>query len=127
MAYSSPLLTPECTPIRPEIVESSTPWSDILLEEIRTALHFDSPSPISRYGVPKGGTCRTRLRSRGRILCLTVLVIVGLLWALKGGGKAIEDESKLVSEPKLEGLQFIDANHPSIRVRQLIHLKTNQD
>jgi hypothetical protein len=33
MGYSSPLLTPECTPIRPEIVESSTPWPDILLEE----------------------------------------------------------------------------------------------
>jgi hypothetical protein len=118
MGYISPLLTPECTPIRPEIVESSTPWSDILLEELRTAIQFDPPSPRSRYGVAKGGTYRKRLRNQHRILCLTTLVIVGFLWALHHGKRSIEDEGKLAGTLRLEGLKFIDANHPSIRVRQ---------
>jgi hypothetical protein len=127
MGYSSPLLTPESTPIRPEIVESSTPWSDILLEELRTEIQFNPPSLRGRYGVAKGGTCRTRLRNQSRIVWLTILVMVGLLWGRHRGKSAIEDESKLVTTPKLEGLQFIDASHPSIRVSQLFNLTSDQD
>jgi hypothetical protein len=122
MGYSSPLLTPECTPIRPEVVETSTPWSDILLEELRTAIQFDPPRQINRYGVTNGRSCRTSLRNQSKIVWLAIMVIFGLLWVMKGGKKAFSNESKLVAQPKLDGLQFFDVNHPSIRVRQLATL-----
>ncbi|PMD65203.1 uncharacterized protein K444DRAFT_659492 [Hyaloscypha bicolor E] len=111
---NSLFLTPECTPNRPEIVDASTPWSDILLEELRTATQSDSRTP-KRYGVAKFGSCRTHLRNQSRILWLTFLVIVGLFCAVKGGKQAVSDESKLVAQPELDGLQFVGANHPSIR------------
>ena len=126
MGYSSSLLTPQCTPSRPEVVEASTPWSDILLGELRTTIQSDPPNQRG-YGAGKFGSCRTRLRNQSRILWLTILVIVSLLWAVKGGSKLMLDENQLVPQPKLDGLQFIDANHPSIRVRQLIGLRSSHD
>jgi hypothetical protein len=123
---NSLFLTPECTPNRPEIVDASTPWSDILLEELRTASQSDSRTP-KRYGVAKFGSCRTHLRNQSRILWLTFLVIVGLFCAVKGGKQAVSDESKLVAQPELDGLQFVGANHPSIRVRQLNRLRSSCD
>lgn len=121
MGNSSPFMTPECTPIRPEIVDVSTPWSDILLEELRTAIQFDPPRPRSRYGGSKGTSCSTRLRKQRKIIWLTAIMILGFLWALKRGQKHSENESKMIDKQKLDGLQFVDANHPSIRVGQLIH------
>jgi hypothetical protein len=122
MGYSSPLLTPECTDLRPEVVEASTPWSDILLEELRTAIRFEPQSPIRRYGVATGRSCRTRLRNQSRILSLAILVLVSLLWATKRGKNTFSNKSKLVSQPGFDGLQFLNASNPSIRVRQLLHL-----
>jgi hypothetical protein len=60
-------------------------------------------------------------------LWLILLVIVGLWFVLDGGKQVIEDKSKLAAKPQLEGLQFLDANHPSIRVRYSIHLRSNLD
>jgi hypothetical protein len=126
MGNISPFLTPECTPTRPEIVDASTPWSDILLEELRTATQSGSRIP-RRYGVAKFGSCRTHLRNQSRILWLTFLVIVGLFCAVKGGRQAVSDASKIVAQPKLDGLQFVGANHPSIRVPQPNHSKSSRD
>jgi hypothetical protein len=123
MGYSSPLLMPpESTPIRPEVVEASTPWSDILLEELRTVTRFDPLIPTSRYGVANRRNVGMCLRSQSKILWLAILVIAGLLWGHRAGKKAFSYESKLVAQPKLDGLQFLDANHPSIRVRWLDNL-----
>ncbi|KAH8803904.1 hypothetical protein F5882DRAFT_425342 [Hyaloscypha sp. PMI_1271] len=79
MGNISPFLTPECTPTRPEIVDASTPWSDILLEELRTATQSGSRIP-RRYGVAKFGSCRTHFRNQSRILWLTFLVIYVGRW-----------------------------------------------
>jgi hypothetical protein len=122
MDCSSPLLTPECTPARPEIVETSTPWSDVLLEELQTAGQFRRPGS-QRYRSAKFANCRTRFRYQNKILCLTILMLFGLLLAERGGRRGPWDDSELVTQPKLEGLQFIDANHPSIRVRQLMGVR----
>ena len=51
---------------------------------------------------------------------MTAIMILGLLWALKRGEKHSEDGNKMIAKQNLDGLQFIDAGHPSIRVRQLI-------
>ncbi len=108
--------------MRPEVAEASTPWSDIFLKELRTTIQSDPPGSISRYGVAKGRSCRARLRSQSKMLWLAILVIVGLLWAMKGRNKAFPNESKLIAHQNLDGLQFINSNDPSIRVRQLAHL-----
>jgi len=119
MACSSPLLTPESTPIRPEIIETSTPWSDILLEEFQISDRFSRPSAY-KYRPTKFSICRTRVRTQSKILWLSILAIVGLLWAVTRGQTRLSDERVLAAQSKLEGLQFIAANHPSIRVRRLI-------
>jgi hypothetical protein len=121
MSCNSPLLTPECSPIRPEVVEASTPWSDVLLEDLRLALELDPRIPI-RYGVVTGRNCRTRFRGQNKIVWLAILVIVGLLWALKAGKNKVLIKSKLVTHQSLDGLQFINSSDPAIRVRQFAHL-----
>lgn len=120
MGNNSPFMTPECTPMRPEIVDVSTPWSDILLEELRTAIQFDRPRQRSRYGASQGTSCSKRLRKQRRIIWLTAIMMLGLLWTLKRGEKHSEDGNKMIAKQNLDGLQFIDAGHPYIRVRQLI-------
>lgn len=115
MSYSSPLLS-ECTPVRPEVVEASTPMPDVLLKDLRIAIELDSRIP-TRYGVVTGRTCRTRFRGQSKIVWVAILVIVGLWWALKGGKDKISIKSKLVTHQSLDGLQFINSSDPAIRVR----------
>jgi hypothetical protein len=121
MSCNSPFLTPECSPIRPEVVEVSTPWSDVLLQDLRLAVELDPRIP-TRYGVVTGRSYRTRFRGQSKIVWLAILVLVGLLWALKGGKNKISIKSKLVTHQSLDGLQFINSSDPAIRVRQLAHL-----
>ncbi|PMD27603.1 hypothetical protein NA56DRAFT_589343 [Hyaloscypha hepaticicola] len=78
MSYSSPLLS-ECTPVRPEVVEASTPMSDVLLKDLRIAIELDSRIP-TRYGVVTGRTCRTRFRGQSKIVWVAILVIYVGRW-----------------------------------------------
>jgi hypothetical protein len=126
MGYSSSLLTPDCTPSRAETVEASTPCSDILLEELQTAIQSDPASSSRRCGVANIGACRTCLRSQSRILWLAILVVVGILLAVRMRENAASNESQLLAQANPGGLQFIGGDHPSIRVRQLANLTSTQ-
>jgi hypothetical protein len=108
MAYKSLLPTPERTPRRPQIVEASTPWSEV---------------SEKKYGGAKHGTFRAPSRSLSRLFWLTILLTIGVWWVVRLGkvGRAISEDdeyyNKLASQQlKHNGLQFIDATHPYIRV-----------
>jgi hypothetical protein len=117
MGLSTRFPTPERTPNRPEIADASTPWSNILLEELRARTQPDA-NPPRRHGFAKFGGCGSRRRNQSRIFWLTILVILGLSWVKRGGRKAVFDGGGWAAQPQLAGLQFLDSNHPSIRVRQ---------
>jgi len=111
MAYKSPLPTPERTPRRPQIVEASSPWSEV---------------PEKKYGGAKHGTFRTPSRNLNRLFWLTILLMMGVWWVVWLGkvGRAISEDdeyyNKLASQQlRHDGLQFIDATHPFIRVCSL--------
>ncbi|KAH6710763.1 hypothetical protein BKA61DRAFT_658609 [Leptodontidium sp. MPI-SDFR-AT-0119] len=115
MVYHSPYSTPDGTPLAPEVVEASTPWSDVLLEDLRTTIQFNPPIRLIRkYGY---GPHKTRFRGWGKALWLSLFVVVGIWWAfLRQQDEGYRSEKKMVENlPALDGLQFIDANHPYIR------------
>ncbi len=116
MAGESAFLTPKTTPVSSQSVETSTPWSDVLLEELRTAIELNPPPGIiKRCGF---ATQKTRKRRpRIKALWLSVLVLVWIWWAMRGSvviqGTDSEKGSDILD---LARLKFIDANHPNIRV-----------
>ena len=116
MIYHSPYSTPDGTPLAPEVIEVSTPWSDVLLEDLRTTIQFNPPTrPTRRCGYAPH---KTHIRGRRMLLWLSVVVVVGLWWGwLRGQDSRYRGERKIIlDDPSLDGLQFIDANHPYIRV-----------
>jgi hypothetical protein len=125
MGFKSPLSTPgkissEYSTTR----EPSTPWSDILLEELRNTIQVTSPSRLlKRY---KTGDVEI-LRRRNRLIWLAILLAIGLTYAINrlhhGNDLLIltSDKKGNYLIPDLNGLQFIDANHPYIRVSQPSH------
>lgn len=116
MVYHSPYSTPDGTPLAPDIIEASTPWSDVLLEDLRTTIQFNPPTRLIRkYGY---GSHKTRFRGWGKALWLSLFVIVGSWWVFwRGQNGRYRGEKKIaVDLPTLDGLHFIDANHPYIRV-----------
>ena len=121
MVYSPTLQTPEGSPLRPEVVESSTPWSEVSIEELSTQFRFSPPPRLAgKYGYTTHHTRRTRLRNQSRVLWLVILLLVLLWWGLTGRGQGVqwrEINEKHTAQPDLDGLQFIDAAHPYIRVR----------
>jgi hypothetical protein len=125
MAYSSPFCTPDGTPLRVRVVESSTPWSEILLQEVRTTIRFDSSQRLTgRFGYTSTASYRTRVRSLSRLLGLTILVIILMWWGLDSGKHRIQIRYEVThtsTQPKLDGLQFVDASHPYIHVDDPCH------
>ncbi|KAK0110012.1 hypothetical protein ONS95_002674 [Cadophora gregata] len=116
MVYHSPYSTPDDTPLAPTVVDASTPWSDVLLEDLRTTIQFNPPTQLIRkYGY---GSHKTRLRSWGKVVWLCVFLVAGLWWAfLRRQDGRYRDNTKMVLDiPTLDRLQFIDASHPYIRV-----------
>ena len=125
MAYTTPLYTPDGTPLRIQVVESSTPWSEILLEELRTSIRFhNSPRLRGRFSYASTASYRTRLRSFSRIVWLGILIIILLWWRLGRGKQSMrmnDEISQTSTQPNLDCLQFIDASHPYIHVGCLFH------
>lgn len=116
MGYHSPYSTPDGTPLAPEVVEASTPWSDVLLEDLRTTIQFNPTIRLMRkYGY---SAHKSRFRGWGKALWLGLFVVVAFSWAfLRRQDPRYHAEMKAIIDlPTLDGLQFIDANHPYIRV-----------
>jgi hypothetical protein len=115
MVYQSPLSTPDQSPLRVHLIDSSTPWSDVLLDERAIHISF-SPIPIGRFNhVP---SVKTQLRRCYRPVWLALLLVLGWVWFWMGGKQnAAQSQNRInLSVPNIEGLQFIDVSHPEIRV-----------
>lgn len=129
MAYNSVWSTPEVTPPHIQVVEISTPPSGdvsyLYQELITTALLKKAPKPACRY-VSRSNACH-RMRLRNRIALLTVSIIVFLGWWLNSSKRMIQSihDIDLSTHNQLGGLQFIDANHPYIRVRNTFYLNAS--
>ncbi|TVY68783.1 hypothetical protein LSUE1_G006151 [Lachnellula suecica] len=113
--YDSPSSTTEWTPLRLHLIDSSTPWSDVVLEE-RSFRISSPPIPIGKFYLPNR-SYRSRLRRYNRLMCLMVVVTFVALWLWLGGRPAPQQQRK-IEKPyvaNIEGLQFIRANNPHIR------------
>lgn len=113
-----PYSTPEYTPPRPEIVDASTPWSDVLLEEYTTIRNESTQT----YKELLRSTLKSTLRYWNRPLWLAALLVAGIWWSFSGGiylPNLPENSEMLNLRVNIEGLQFIDATHPYIRVGDL--------
>ena len=109
MVDNSPLSTPDTTPLRVQLIDSSTPWSDVRLEE------RESPIRIVTFDHVPGATRKTRFRCYHRAIWPAIFLIIGSLWFWAGKQEA-QKKVNQKSAPDIEGLQFIDVNHPDIRV-----------
>ncbi|PVH89051.1 hypothetical protein DL98DRAFT_544096 [Cadophora sp. DSE1049] len=78
MVYHSPYSTPDSTPLAPEVVSASTPWSNVLLEDLRTTVQFNPPTRLIR--TYRYGSHKTRFRSWGKALWLSVFVVYVGRW-----------------------------------------------
>ncbi|KAH7336059.1 hypothetical protein BKA65DRAFT_458560 [Rhexocercosporidium sp. MPI-PUGE-AT-0058] len=78
MVYHPPYSTPDSTPLAPEIIEASTPWSDVLLEDLRTTIQFNPTTRLIRKY--RYGYHETRLRSWGKALWLSLFVVYVGRW-----------------------------------------------
>lgn len=115
MVYKSPFSTPDQSPLRVHLIDSSTPWSDVLLEE-RAIQVSSSPIPIGRFNHIPG--VQTRLRRSYRPVWLALLLILGCVWFWKGGKQSAAQSQNRINHPvpDIEGLQFVDVSQPGIRV-----------
>jgi hypothetical protein len=101
------------------ITETSTPWSDMPLAELRTTIQASSPPRLPSRHV---FSSRDFSKARSRIVWLVILLAIGLTFSinrLRSGNHQLilttnEDEVLIASE--LNGMQFIDASHPYIHV-----------
>lgn len=115
MGYDSSYSTPETTPLWPEIVGASTPWCDIQLEDYQLAGINDRQT----YWTLIWSTIRAPLRKWNRPFWLAVILTVGIWWSLRGGHytQSLPDNAEMLkAQVNVDGLQFIDATHPHIRV-----------
>ncbi len=115
MGYKTPYSTPQNTPLRSDVVEAATPWSEVRLEEC-TANQTNVPM---NYGDLLRSTINGHLRSLGRSLWLAIFLVAAIWWSLSGRSYMInlpDDAEMLDTQVKIEGMQFIDASHPYIRV-----------
>lgn len=109
MVYNSPLSTPANTPLRLQLIDFSTPWSDVRLEE------RGSPIRIVTFEHAPGVTRKTRFRRNYRTIWPAIFLIIGSLWFWAGNQEAQEEVNQKLA-PDIEGLQFIDVHHPGFRV-----------
>lgn len=116
MGYRSPYSTPENTLSPPEVIDASTPWSEVFLEE-HVALQLNTPQSLSDR---LRNAFRTHSLSWNRTIWLAVVLAAGLLWSLLSGTKYVVSlpgsADVFNHQTNVEGLQFIDATHPYIRV-----------
>ncbi len=121
MAYNSLYSTPAISRSYSEVGDTPTFWSEILLEELRTVVQIHSPPrQTSTYGYLPQAAFRMRLRGFSRFLWLAIFLVLGIWWSLSRGLNGKENlvgQSKVNEKLELDGLQFIEASHPYIRVQ----------
>ncbi|KAK6586667.1 hypothetical protein PZA11_001724 [Diplocarpon coronariae] len=116
MGSRSSFTTPDSTSLAPELVEDSPPWSEVLLGELRTTIQLNpSARLIRKYGSASHRTWRARLRGGSKALWLSFFLAIGLWWKLQRRPSSDGEDQSYPYQPTLDGLQFIDANHPHIR------------
>jgi hypothetical protein len=115
MGYRSPYSTPKNTPSPLELIDASTPWSEVFLEE-HAAVQLGTPRTLPD-NLRK--TFRTYARSWNRTIWLAVFMVAVLSWSLLGGNPEV-----LNRPVNVDGLQFIDASHPNIRVGNVPHCES---
>ncbi|CZT50970.1 uncharacterized protein RSE6_12047 [Rhynchosporium secalis] len=115
MVYHSSYSTPDSTPLAPEVVEVTTPWSDISVEDLRPKIKFNQNTlKIRRFGC---GSYKTRFRGWGRAMWLSWFVIAAIWWAFsqRSDGHYLIEKQTFFDLSTLDGLKYIDATHPYIR------------
>jgi hypothetical protein len=119
MDTPSPWSTPEDTLPRVSVVDCSTPCSENALRDLRTAFGFyTSLRLLSKFSFGSSGTQRTRLRNFILLIWTTASTIALLWWWLEGERQTVLFQHRINLSsgwPALDGLQFIDADHPYIR------------
>ncbi|TVY20667.1 hypothetical protein LARI1_G001184 [Lachnellula arida] len=108
MVYNTPLSTPANTPLRLQLIGFSPPWSDVRLEERGSPIRI-----VTSEHVPSV-TRKTRFRRNHRTIWPAIFLIIGSLWFWAGNQEAQKKVNQKLA-PDIEGLQFIDVNHPGIR------------
>lgn len=121
MAYDSDWSTSDGTSPRVYVVDSSIPESkDGSTDYIElTSILVERPRATGRFDTKLNHCHRMRLRNLSKVIWPTMLVIILLGWWLATGREHSQPRygSNTSSLDKdLEGLQFIDASHPYIRV-----------
>lgn len=98
-------------------IEVSTPWTEILLEERRKTPTFSPPIFKPKPSLPSAYRSRFGRSHKGTWLAILV-TIAGLLYLTQGAWKSDIQRPgiSIVVPPSFEGLQFINANHPLLRV-----------
>lgn len=129
MVYISPFSTPTAastatneTPLRPK-TNNSTPWSEISMENWRNGVDFRSPPPVyneeALAEIPPS-FYKASLENLHKAIWLTVLIMICFWFWLSQQQQQIHfyqhDTNLTITKPTLDGLQFIDASHPYIRV-----------
>lgn len=128
MVYITPFSTPTATttatsetPLQPQTNDSS-PWSEISMENWRNGVDFRSPPPLYDEAVPETPHrfLKAPLESLHRAIWLTVLIMICFWFWLSQQQQQIHfhryNANISKTAPALDGLQFIDASHPYIRV-----------
>jgi hypothetical protein len=129
MVYISPLSTHGSiarTPVHLQMSSASSTWSEISMGNWHNAGDFRTPPPAYRE-IPAQvakRTHRNNLQNLYKAACLTILIIICFWWWLGQQQHRLRfyhyDIELSVKEPALDGLQFISAGHPYIRVRILV-------
>jgi hypothetical protein len=113
-------LTPERAPLRAQVVENPTPWSEILLDGRQAATPFTARPALQTSNILGSGIpTKARLYRFRRLLWPILFVTIGcfMLSGLGKSGTQALQKSKIAALPiSVEGLQFIDASHPNFRV-----------
>jgi hypothetical protein len=107
------------SPPEPIGIGVATPWSEVLIEELDTTIKFNPLlQPLGKYNLNFHAISRKRLRSWNRIFCLGVILAVLGMWGwLSEREKGVKfGDEQLSFQSELDGLKFIDATHPYIKV-----------
>lgn len=129
MVYISPLSAHDPTtrtPLHAQMSGASSMWSEISMGNWRNTVDFRNPPPAYREPTAQWSnrTSRTNLQNLYKAVWLTILIMICFWWWLGQQQQHLRsyhyDIELSVKDPALDGLQFISAGHPYIRVRILL-------